>query len=35
VREQVSALAREYGIRDRRRTRLDGAQHDEQLAMTV
>jgi DNA repair photolyase len=35
VREQVSALAREYGIHDRRRTRLDGAQHDEQLAMTV
>jgi DNA repair photolyase len=35
VREQVSALAREYGIRDRRRTRLDGTQHDEQLALTV
>jgi DNA repair photolyase len=35
VREQVSALAREYGIRDRRRTPLDGMQHDEQLALTV
>jgi DNA repair photolyase len=35
VREQVSALAREYAIRDRRRTRLDGTQHDEQLALTV
>jgi DNA repair photolyase len=35
VREQVTALAREYGIRDRRRTRLDGTQHDEQLALTV
>jgi DNA repair photolyase len=35
VRDQVSTLAREYGIRDRRRTRLDGMQHDEQLALTV
>jgi DNA repair photolyase len=35
IREQVVALAREYGIRDRRRRPLDGTQHDEQLALTV
>jgi DNA repair photolyase len=35
IREQVVALAREYGIRDRRRRPLDGTQHDEQLALTL
>ena len=35
VREQVSALARELGVRDRRRIRLDGTQHDEQLSLAV
>ena len=35
IREQVVALAREYGIRDRRRRPLDGTHHDEQLALTV
>jgi DNA repair photolyase len=35
VRQQVSSLAREYGIRDRRRRPLDGTQHDEQLALAV
>jgi DNA repair photolyase len=35
VREQVSALAREYGIRDRRRRPLDGTQRDEQLALVM
>jgi len=35
VREQVSALAKEYGVRDRRRIRLDGTQHDEQLSLAV
>jgi DNA repair photolyase len=35
LREQVEALAREYGVRDRRATPLDGTQHDEQLALAV
>jgi DNA repair photolyase len=35
LREQVSALAREYGIKDRRKQPLDGMQHNEQLALAV
>jgi DNA repair photolyase len=35
VRQQVAELAREYGVRDRRKTRLDGTQHDTQLALAV
>jgi DNA repair photolyase len=35
LREQVEALAREYGVRDRRAAPLDGTQHDEQLALAV
>jgi DNA repair photolyase len=35
LRQPVAALAREYGIKDRRRKPLDGAQHDEQLALAV
>jgi DNA repair photolyase len=35
VREQVAALARELGVRDRRRLRLDGTGHDEQLSLAV
>ena len=35
VRDQVAALARELGVRDRRRVRLDGTQHDEQLSLAV
>jgi DNA repair photolyase len=35
LREQVEALAREYGVRDRRVRPLDGTQHDEQLALAV
>jgi DNA repair photolyase len=35
LREQVEALAREYGVRDRRVSPLDGTQHDEQLALAV
>jgi DNA repair photolyase len=35
VRRQVADLAREYAIRDRRREPLDGAGHDEQLALSV
>jgi DNA repair photolyase len=35
VRRQVSALAREYDIKDRRAKPLDGTQHDEQLALVV
>ena len=37
VREQVAALAREYGIRDRRRVRLDPAPRviEEQLALAL
>jgi DNA repair photolyase len=35
LREQVAALSREYGVRDRRRRPLDGTQHDEQLALAM
>ena len=35
VRRQVAELAREYGVRDRRREPLDGGAHDEQLALSV
>jgi DNA repair photolyase len=35
LRQHVSALAREYGIKDRRRTRLDGTQRDEQLVIAI
>jgi DNA repair photolyase len=35
VRAQVAALAKEYGVRDRRKIRLDGTQHDEQLALAM
>jgi DNA repair photolyase len=35
VRQQVAALAKHYGVRDRRRIRLDGTQHDEQLELAV
>jgi DNA repair photolyase len=35
LREQVEMLAREYGVRDRRATPLDGTRHDEQLALAV
>jgi DNA repair photolyase len=35
LRQQVAALAREYGVRDRRRAPLDGTQHDEQLGLAV
>jgi DNA repair photolyase len=35
LREQVAALAREHGVRDRRGSPLDGTQHDEQLALAV
>jgi DNA repair photolyase len=35
IREQVAALAREYGIEDRRHRPLDGMQHDEQLGLAV
>jgi DNA repair photolyase len=35
VRQKVAALSREYEVRDRRRTPLDGAQHDEQLVIAV
>src|SRR5262245_52396576 len=35
VRQQVAELAKEYGVRDRRKTRLDGTQHDTQLALVV
>jgi DNA repair photolyase len=35
LRQQVSALAREYGVRDRRKNPLDGSHHDEQLALAV
>ena len=35
VREQVAALSREYGVRDRRRRPLDGTQHDEQLVLAM
>jgi DNA repair photolyase len=35
VKEKVAALARELGVRDRRRVRLDGMQHDQQLCLAV
>jgi DNA repair photolyase len=35
LRQQVAALAKEYGVRDRRRLRLDGTQHDEQLSLAL
>ena len=35
VREQVAALSKELGVRDRRKERLDGTQHDEQLTWAV
>jgi DNA repair photolyase len=35
VRAKIAALAKEHGVRDRRRIRLDGTQHDEQLALAV
>jgi DNA repair photolyase len=35
VRRQVSALAKELGVRDRRRIRLDGTQGEEQLQLAV
>jgi DNA repair photolyase len=35
LREQVAALSREYGIKDRRRQPLDGTQRDQQLALAV
>ena len=35
VRNQVAAFAKELGVRDRRKRRLDGTQHDEQLTLAV
>jgi DNA repair photolyase len=35
LRQEVAALAKELGVRDRRRIRLDGTQHDEQLSLAV
>jgi DNA repair photolyase len=35
LRQQVAALAREYGVKDRRRNPLDGTQHDEQLVIAI
>jgi len=35
LRQQVAALTREYGVKDRRKQPLDGTQHDEQLALAV
>jgi DNA repair photolyase len=35
VRKQVAAFAKELGVGDRRRLRLDGTQHDEQLTLGV
>ncbi len=35
LRQQVGALAREYGVRDRRPNPLDGTQGDEQLGLAV
>jgi DNA repair photolyase len=35
LRQQVGALAKELGVRDRRAIRLDGTQHDEQLSLAV
>jgi DNA repair photolyase len=35
LRQQVTALAREYDVKDRRRNPLDGTQHDEQLVIAL
>ncbi|HEU6444529.1 MAG TPA: radical SAM protein [Gaiellaceae bacterium] len=35
VREQIAALARELGVRDRRRVRLDGTSREQQLSLAV
>ena len=35
LRQEVAALAKEYGVKDRRRVKLDGTQHDEQLSLAV
>ena len=35
LRDQVAALAKELGVGDRRRVKLDGTQHDEQLSLAV
>jgi DNA repair photolyase len=35
LRKEVASLAKELGVRDRRRLKLDGTQHDEQLALAV
>jgi DNA repair photolyase len=35
LRQQVAALAKEFDVKDRRRVKLDGTQHDEQLALAV
>jgi DNA repair photolyase len=35
LREQVASLAREYGVRDRRRRPLNGLKHDEQLVIAI
>jgi DNA repair photolyase len=35
IRAKIAALAKEHGVRDRRRIRLDGTQHDQQLALAV
>jgi DNA repair photolyase len=35
LRQEVAALAKELGVRDRRRIKLDGTQHDEQLSLAV
>jgi DNA repair photolyase len=35
LRAQVGALAKELGVRDRRKVKLDGTQHDRQLTLAV
>jgi DNA repair photolyase len=35
LRDEISALSKEYGVKDRRRVKLDGTQHDEQLSLAV
>jgi DNA repair photolyase len=35
IRAKIASLAREYRVRDRRKVRLDGTQHDEQLELAV
>lgn len=35
LRQQVAALAKEFGVKDRRQRPLDGTQHDEQLELAV